>query len=137
MKGYVKVERVDLLSAIIGFEMRYDAAKDTRDKGIKLFYEKHYTNGGRFNRWWNRNKSQIDFVRERCGAFGTWTDAIDEVLTREECKEVDWWCWTNKSDTEPLKALYNAGGVCNDYVLVDNEMASLITKYKTYLENIK
>lgn len=137
MKGYVKVDRTDLLSAIIGFEIRYDVGKDMRDKGIRLYYEKHYTNGSWFTQWWNRNKTQTDFVRSRMCAFGTWTDVIHEVLTSEECDEVDWWCWTTKSSIDSLKALYNAGGTGHDYVLVDNEMAAQITKYKEYLESVK
>lgn len=137
MKGYVKVDRVDLLSAIIGFDLKYDSAKHIRDKGIQLYYEKHYTNGSWFTRWLNRNKTQIDFVRSRIGTFGTWTDVVYEVLTSEEGDEVEWWCWTSKSDVDSLKALYNAGGTGHDYVLVDNVMASCIVKYKNYLESVK
>lgn len=135
MKGFAKVEKSDLLAAIIGFEMKYDAAKELRDKGIRLYYDKHYTNSGRFNRWWNRNKTQMNFVRSRMCAFGTWTDALHDVLTREECDEVDWWCWTSKSEVDPMRALVRA---TNDgYVLVDDKMASVILKYKTYLESLK
>lgn len=134
MKGFAKVEKSDLLAAIIGFEMKYDAAKELRDKGITLYYEKHYTNSGRFNKWWNRNKTPMDFVRTRMCAFGTWTDALNDVLTSEECDEIDWWCWTHKSEIVPLKSLVNA--TCDIYILVDDGMASTILKYKKYLENV-
>lgn len=135
MKGFAKVEKSDLLAAIIGFDLKYDAAKELRNKGIKLYYDKHYTNSGRFNRWWNRNKTQIDFVRSRMHSFGTWTDVLHDVLTRDECNEIDWWCWTTKSEVDPMKALVRA--TTDGYVLVDDKMASVIVKYKSYLENIK
>lgn len=135
MKGYVKVDKSALLSAIIGFELKYDAAKELRDKGIRLYYEKHYTNGGRFTKWWNRNKTQMDFVRTRMCAFGTWTDALHDVLTSEECDQLDWWCWTTKSHVDPLRALHNASS--DGYVLVDEQMAATINKYKLELEKMK
>lgn len=135
MKGYAKVEKSDLIAAIIGFELKYDAAKELRDKGIRLYYDKHYTSSGYLNRWWNRNKTQRDFVRDCISSFGTWTDALSDVLTREECDEVDWWCWTSKDKLEPMRALARASS--DGYVLVDDEMANVIVKYKSYLENVK
>lgn len=43
MKGFVRVYKQDLMAAIIGFEMRLDAGKAIRDKGINLFYERNTT----------------------------------------------------------------------------------------------
>lgn len=136
MKGYVKVDRVDLLSAIIGFGLKYDTAKEIKQKGINLYYDKFYTQSGKFNRWWNRKKTPTQFVRDSIGAFGTWSDVLHEVLTPEENAEVDWWCFTSQSKIAPLKDLYRASGA-EDYVLLDNELASMVNKYKTYLEEIK
>lgn len=135
MKGYAKVEKSDLLAAIIGFDLKYDSAKELRDKGVRLYYDKHYTNSGRFNKWWNRNKTQMGFVRNRISAFSTWTDVLKDVLTSEECDELDWWCWTSRSDVDPLKALVRASA--DGYILVDDKMASVIVKYKSYLEKVK
>lgn len=134
MKGYVNVPRTDLLAAIIGFELRYDAAKELRDKGIRLFYEKHFTNSGRFNRWWNRKKSMTEFARSRMCAFDRWSDVLHEVLTREETDEVDWWCWTHKSEINPLRELYKASSP-HDSILIDESMATVINKYKEHLED--
>lgn len=135
MKGYVKVDRLDLLSAIIGFGVKYDQAKEIKNKGISLYYDKFYTQSGKFNRWWNRNKTPTQFARDHIGAFGTWSDVLHYVLTPEECDEVDWWCWTPESKIAPLKDLYRAAEA-NHYVLLDNELAAMVNKYKSYLENL-
>lgn len=137
MKGYVKIDKCDMLAAIIGFEMWYDAAKDTRNKGIQLYYEKHYVNGGWFTKWWDRNKKPHEFVRSRLPSFGSWDDVLHTVLTREEADDVAEWCYTHKSVIEPLKALYRSMNCVHNDALVDDSMAKFINKYKTYLENIK
>jgi hypothetical protein len=136
LKGYVNVSRSDLLAAIIGFEVRYDVAKELRDKGIKLYYEKHYLNGSAFTKWWHRKKTVTQFARSRLSTFGHWTDILHEVLTTEECDEIDWWSCTWESKIKPIKALYDRCEI-DETVLVDNEMAAMITKYKDYLEGVK
>lgn len=136
MKGFAKVEKADLLAAVVGFELKYEAAKELRDKGIRLYYDKHYNNANRLHRWLHRNKSQMDYVRNHgVPTFGTWTDALNMVLTGDECDEIDWWCWTSKSNIDPLRSLVRA--TCDGYVLVDDEMAGTILKYKGYLEKVK
>ena len=134
MKGFTEVDRVDLLSAIIGFELRYDEAKSIRDKGIKLYYEKHYTNGSWWSRLGNGKKTPDEFARSRIPTFHSWADILHEVLNKKEVNEVQWWCWTVKSKVDPLKALYKAS---SDKVLINEEMAQFVNEYKDYLENAK
>lgn len=134
MKGFVRVYKSDLLSAIIGFELRLDAGKEIRDKGINLYYDFKYKNMNAFGNWWYRNHSAIQFARDDMCAFGRWPDLLHVVLTKEECDELEWWCWTHKSKVDPLKALYKA--TIDDHALVDQDMAAFITTHKNYLEGL-
>lgn len=136
MKGFVKIDKCDLLSAIIGFEMWYDECKELRRKGIALFYEKHYTNGGRITRYWNRKLTPNEFVRKHVPMFHNWADVLGDVLTPEETDELDKWCWTDKSEVEPIKVLYKSLNCVHNDALVDNAMAAFIVKHKNYLENV-
>lgn len=135
MKGFVRVYKSDLLAAIIGFEMRLDAGKEIRDKGIKIFYDKKYNEMNRFNKWLYRNHSAIQFTRDKMAAFDRWPDVLHVVLTQEECDELEWWCWTHKSKVDSVKALYKA--TADDYALVDQDMAAFVTKHKNYLEGLR
>lgn len=135
MKGYVNIRKQDAFCAIIGFEVEYERGKEVKDKGIELFYEKHYTNGSRWTKYWNRHKTPSGFVRSHSTMFGSWAETLHVVLSKEDTELLHWWCWTNKSKIDPIKALYHAGD--DDTMLVDQDMASVINKYKDILENMK
>lgn len=135
MKGFVRVYKEDLMAAIIGFEMRLDAGKEIRDKGIKLFYDKRFSEMNRFNKWLYRNHSAVQFACDKMSAWDRWSDLLHEVLTQEETDELEWWCWTHKSKVNAVKALYKA--TADDYALVDQDMAAFITTHKNYLEGVR
>lgn len=135
MKGYVKVSDERLLAASIGFELRYDAGKAILEKGISDYYEKEYVGGSWLTRYFNRKKSKREFARSRTSAFGSWTDVLFTVLTGEERDELEWWCWTHKSEFEPIKVLYKLS--VDGFAIVDNEMAEKIKFYENYLKEIK
>lgn len=135
MKGFVKVDRTDALSAIIGFEVRYKFGGELLNKGIELYYDKKFKEQSRITQWWNRHLTKRQFARKQYNTWGTWSDILYIVLTSEECDELDWWCWTHKSDVNPIKSLYKAS--CEEYILVDQDMAAFINKYKDYLEKSK
>lgn len=135
MKGFAKVQRSDLMSAIIGFEMRLDEALKIRNKGIDLYYAKNYPKLNPISRWLKRGISKYDFARERIGLFGSWSEVLYTVLTTDETNEVHWWGYRLKSDADPIRALYKA--TSEDHVLVDQDMANFIVYHKNYLEGLK
>lgn len=134
MKGYVTVQREDLLSAIIGFCMRYDNAKEILRRGVNLYYEKHYVNGSWWKRFGNHKLTAKQFARKNIPPFCTWDELLYEVLNEKETDEVAWFSYTSESAIEPLKALYKASD-CLSVINVDNDMAKFIVKHKNYLEN--
>lgn len=135
MKGFAKVQRSDLMSAIIGFEMRLDEALKIRNKGIDLYYVENYPKLNPISRWLKRDMSKYNFARERIGLFGSWSEVLHTVLTDEDTNEVHWWCYRLKSDANPIRALYDS--TSEDHVLVDQDMASFIVHHKNYLERLK
>lgn len=135
MKGYVKVEKSELLSAITGFELRLDNGKELLNKAIDRFYNEKYKKAGRLYKWLHRNKTPRQFASMHLGSFYYWIDVLHVVLTPDEYHELDWYCWVNKSKVDPLKALYKT--TSDGYALIDDEMANFISKHKTYLENLK
>lgn len=135
MKGFAKVQRSDLMAAIIGFQLRMDAAKAIRNKGIDLYYDLNFPKLNPISRWFKRDMSKYNFVLERIGMFGSWSDVLHSVLTNEETNEVHWWGFRLNSHVDPIRALYNA--TSEDHVLVDQDMANFIVKHKNYLEGLK
>lgn len=136
MKGYVKVDRCDVLSAIIGFGMKYDFAKDTRKKGILAYYDKHYVNGGWFQKFWYKELTPSQYIYKKTGGWFIYTTYLKEFLTEDETDLIEWFNSTAANLIVPLTDLYRASGA-DDYVLLDNELAAMVNKYKTYLEEIK
>lgn len=133
MKGYVTLQREDLLAAIIGFGMRYDNAKEILRKGVNLYYEKHYVNGSWWKRFGNHKLTAKQFSRKYVPPFCTWDDLLFEVLDENDTNEVAWWCYTHEDKVNQLKALYKASD-CLSVINVDDEMAEFIVTYKNYLE---
>lgn len=134
MKGYVKIDKADALAAIIGFELELDRGKEIRNKGIELYYKKFYTNGSKLTKYWDKNKTPYEFARSNLGAFCSWDELLYKVLTREESDLLGWWCYTHKSDFDPIRALYKASS--DGTMLIDNDMAEKINKYKDILESM-
>lgn len=137
MKGFVKVERSDILSAIVGFGMKNDFAKDARKKGILAYYEKHYTNAGWFHKFWYKGLTPSQYIYKKTGGWFIYTAYLKEFLTEDEDDLVNWLNTTSSHLIEPLKSLYNASRLRDDSIWIDNEMAAVLTEYKTYLEEIK
>lgn len=137
MKGFVKVDRCDVLSAIIGFGMKNDFAKDSRKKGILAYYEKHYVNGSWFTRQWYKGLTPSQFIYQKTGNWFIYAHYLNDFLTQDELDLVNWLNITSSNLIEPLKALYNASKLRDDSILIDNEMATVLTEYKTYLEETK
>lgn len=135
MKGFVRIPKQDAFSAIIGFELEYDRGREIRDKGFNLFYEKYYTKGSKWTKFWNRDKTPMEFVRGQSNMFGSWADTLHVVLSEEETEHLHWWCFTSKSKFDPIRALYKSG--YEETMLVDQDMALVINKYKDILENMK
>jgi hypothetical protein len=134
MKGFVKVDKSDLLSAIIGFELRLEDGKKIRDKGIKDFYGLNYNTSGALYKWLHRNTSPHEFAINHMDFCDNWSDVLHSVLSAEEIEELEWWCWTHKDKADPVKALYKAA--MEDGVLVDQDMANFINKHKHYMESV-
>lgn len=134
MKGYTEVDRVDLLSAIIGFGIRYDEAKRLQDVAILNYYDKHYVNGTWWSRLGNSKKTPREFVRGRIQSFGIMLDVLQDVVNKKEWDELYWFTWASRDNVKPVKALYDAS---SDKVLIDQDMANFVVQYKNYLENLK
>lgn len=131
MKGFVKVDRSDILSAIIGFGVKKDFAKDARKKGILAYYEKHYVNGGWFHKFWYKGLKPNQYIYKKTGGWFIYATYLKEFLTDDEFNLVNWCNTTPSYLIEPLKALYNASNSRHHPILIDNEMAALLTEYKT------
>lgn len=134
MKGYVKIDKADALAAIIGFELELARGKEVLQKGIDLYYEKFYTNGSKWTKFWNKNKTPKQFARQRISSWGSWDDVLDKVLTKEENELVYWSCRTRDYSFDPIRALCKAS--TDGTMLIDNEMAAKINKYKDILESM-
>lgn len=130
MKGYVKVTNQQLQAAISGFGRRYALGKTLRDKGIALYYEKHFVNGSWLTRLLNRKLTPTQFARKRIGMFGNWDNVLYEVLDVEESNILFWWCWTHADKANPLKSMLSQSA--DGTALVDNEMAALIEAWSEY-----
>jgi hypothetical protein len=130
MKGYVKVTNQQLQEAISGFGRKYAAGKAIRDKGIALYYEKHYTKGNWLTRLLNRGKTPMQFVRKQIGLFGSWDEVLHEVLDVEESNTLYWWCFTHPDKANVLKTLRSTSA--DGLALVDNEMARMIEAWSEY-----
>lgn len=137
MKGFVKVDRCDVLSAIIGFGMKNDFAKDARKKGILAYYEKNYVNGSWFTRQWYKGLKPTQFIYRKTGGWFIYSSYLKEFLTEDEFDLVNWSNTTSANLIEPLKSLYNASKLRDDSILIDNEMAAIVNEYKKYLEETK
>lgn len=137
MKGFVKVDRCDVLSAIIGFGMKNDFAKDARKKGIIAYYEKNYVNGGWFHKFWYKGLTPNQYIYKKTGAWFIYAHHLKDFLNEDELDLVNWLNSTSSHLIEPLKSLYNASVLRDDSILIDNEMAAVLTEYKTYLEETK
>lgn len=131
MKGYVKVTNQQLQEAISGFGRRYSDGKVIRDKGIELYYDKYYVNGNAWTRFFNRNRTPIQFARNRMsGFFVNWSDVLDTVLTDEETDLLDWWCWTGSGSADHLKTMMSQSS--DGFALVDHEIARQIEVWSGY-----
>jgi hypothetical protein len=130
MKGYVRVTTEQLRQAISGFGRKYAEGKVIRDKGIELFYHKHYVNGSWLTRLLNRKRTRIEFVRNNMSPWGTWADTLHSVLSEDETDLLNWWCWTGSDKVAPLKTLLSQSS--DGFALVDNEMAAVIENYGEY-----
>lgn len=134
MKGYVNVPRQDLLSAIIGFQMKKDSGAEIRGEAIARFYEKNYVNGSWFTRWRYKDKTPYQFAIANIGMYESFDDLFYEVLDEKELDLLTWYCYIDNRRADPLIALYKAG--YEDDVLVDQDMAKFINHYKDYLESV-
>lgn len=135
MKGYAQVARSDAFSAVIGFEVRMDLAKEIRDKGVKLYYEKHYVNGSWWKRLGHKNETPHQYVRSLMGFCQSWDEILHEVLDDKEVEELAWWCFMPLSKADPLRALIKA--TTEETIFVDSDMAKFINKYKEWLECVR
>jgi hypothetical protein len=131
LKGYVNVHVDQINEAIAGFNKQRDDGKVIRDKGIELYYQKYFTDGSWLTKWLNRNRTPIQFARKNVPAFGSWDDLFHSLLTTEENDLLGWWAWNNSDHKiQPLKSLVSQSAT--GFVLVDNEMATMIESYRSY-----
>lgn len=99
------------------------------DLGVDLYYAKHYTNGSRWTKFFNKKKTPSEFVRNRVPMFQTWSYVLNEVLTEEQVKLLDMWNWSrHKEEYVAIKALLNAAE--SGDILLDNELCWFVNKYK-------
>jgi hypothetical protein len=109
MKGYVTVSRADIRSACDLWKERNKSGAKLRDKGIALYYEEFYVKGSWLTRWWNKDKTPIEFARGRLQMFGQWSDILYKVLTEDEIEILDDWQWDHGRERyEQCLALLNA-----------------------------
>lgn len=131
MKGYVEIRPQYIKDAIEGFEKERAFGRVIRDKGIEAYYQRYYTEGGRFTRWRHKHKTKMGFARAHANCvWGTWADILHSVLTDEECDRLSWWSHNHDYEINPLKALLSQ---CNGgKILVDDQMASKIVIYRGF-----
>ena len=129
MKGYTNVSVADIKSALTNWRDKYNQGEVIRDKGIDLYYEKHYTNGSWFTKFSSKRKTPDEFTRKRIQMFGRWDEVLWEVLDKDELEILEMWIYNRHKDAYiAVKSLMNASEEGD--ILLDDQLCWFVNKYK-------
>lgn len=130
MKGYTTISVIDAQSALNVNAEHKEMAQKLRSDGIARYYKKFYTDeAGWYTRWRHKNSSDIEFCYSRMGAFGSWSDLLHVVLTREETDLVDWLdCGAGYRYVDKLECLVGASS--SGSIMIDDELCKFVKNYR-------
>src|SRR5690606_38021324 len=98
---------------------------------VQRYYEKHYTNGSRWVRWWNKKKTPWQFLLKRISFCESYSSELHEVCKDDkELGSLEMWenSHREKERCKAIRALLNAS--TGKSLLLDQDLCSFVERWK-------
>ena len=131
MKGYSEVSVDVVAQARLNFKAWYKQADELFDELVGRYYEKHYTNGNRWVKWWNKKKTPGQFVLKHIAFCEPYSSVLYEVCKDDkELGSLQMWenSHREKERCKAIRALLNAS--TGKSLLLDQDLCSFVERWK-------
>lgn len=129
MKGYVEVDNQLVRKAVDNWKKKREAGSKVLNSAIEAFYDKYYTRGSSFHRWWNRKHTPDSYILSQTPLFGFYSEVMHDVLSREDRRTLmRWEMGYGRSEAASCSALLKAG--VGETLLLDQDLCKFVNEHK-------